>query len=176
MQYGISSEGFDNLEDVIMLLNNMTSKSTKISSHCWNFLSPLVDVVVGLEEDLKQFVADKNSPSDFQGLGFEMLDRISIIFMNFIIRDPETFLTGVDNKGRSFLMRTMYMIERVIFIGTNKKDELDNCHAVKILIALFESCKGKIDNLLENFLKFLLDNLKKAKAVYYKIIIIQAVT
>ena len=158
-----------------MLLCHMSSKSNVISTYCWNYLSVLVDIVVGLEEDLKIFIADKNSETDFQGLGYEMLDRISIIFMNFIIREPEKFLTLLDSKGRNFLMRLMYLLERVIRIGTKKKDELDNCHAIKILIALFECCKGKIDNLVETFLKFILDNLKSAKTVYYKIILIQAV-
>jgi len=169
LQYGITPEGFDNLEDVVMILNNMTSKSKTISPYCWNYLSPLVDIVVGIEEDLNAFVANNNSDADFQGLGYEMFDRISIIFMNFIIRDPEIFLTGSDSKGRSFLMRVMFKI------GTKKKDELDTCHAIKILIALFESCKGKVDNLLQNLIKFILDNLKKAKTVYYKIILVQAV-
>lgn len=153
----------------------MTSKSTVISSYTWNYFSVLVDIVVGLEEDLKAFVANKDSDTDFQGLGFEMFDRISIIFMNFIIREPAKFLSTTDSMGRSCLMRVMYLIERVIRIGTKKKDELDNCHAIKILIVLFESCKGKIDNLLENFLKFVLENLKTAKTMYYKITLIQAV-
>ena len=153
----------------------MSSKSKNISPNCWNYLSPLVDIVVGVEEDLNSFVANNNSDADFQGLGFEMFDRISIIFMNFIIREPDRFVTGTDNKGRNYLMRVMYMIERVIKIGTKKKDELDNCHAIKILIALFESCKGKVDNLLQNLLKYIIENMKTAKTVYYKIILLQAV-
>ena len=163
------------MEDVVLLLSHMVSKSPVISKYSWGYLSILVDIVVGLEEDLKKFIAENNSESDFQGLGFEMLDKISIIIMNYIIRDPEIFLTGTDSQNRSFLMRVLYLIERTIIIGGKKQDDLDSCHAIKLLIVLFDSLKGKIDNLLENFMKFLIVNLKTAKTIYYKIIIVQAV-
>jgi hypothetical protein len=135
----------------------------------------LIDVVVGFEEDLKKFVDEKNNDCDFQGLGYEMLDRISIIFMNYIIREPDRFLTEKDHQGRSYIHRIMYLIERVMRINQRKKDELDNCQAVKILIAMLETCKGKINDLFEGFVKFVLEQLKISKTVYYKIILIQAI-
>ena len=155
---------------------HLTSKSNVISTNCWNYLSVLVDLVVGLDEELKTYNESNKSYTDFQGIGFEMLGRISIILMNFIIREPDKFLTGVDCKGRSFLMRVMYMIERVIWIGTKKREELDNCHAIKIIIVLFESCKERLDNFVDSLFKFVIDNLKIAKSTYYKVSLIQAVT
>jgi len=61
-------------------------------------------------------------------------------------------------------------------ISNAKKEEIDTVHAIRLIIVLFDTFKGKLDNYLELFIKFIAEQLKMAKAIYAKLILIQTIS
>ena len=166
----------ENLEQIVILISNMVTKSPKITEFCWSLFSPLIFTLTGSEEEIKLFkIINPSSKEFYIGIGLEHIDKICVILMNFLIRDSIYFLNGNDNYGEKFINRTMSLVDLLVKISSTKKTEFEGCNAIKIIIVMLESLKGKLDFLFESILMFIIEQLKVSRTEYYKTVLINSV-
>lgn len=95
------------------------------------------------------------------GYGFEYISQICVSLQNFISKDPATFLSTYD--GETFIARTFRFIERSLKINATSEHMLDGVVIMKVLMAMLENLKGRIDEALPHVLRVCLGQFVECK-------------
>jgi hypothetical protein len=164
------------MEPIITLINDIIVLSNTISKFSWSLYTPLIFSLTGTEEEIKYILTTNDNYYYYQKIGYEYIDKICSILMNYIIRDPHTFVTSNDQYNQSYVNRTMTFIEQLVKISSSKKTEFEACNGIKIISVMLESLEGKIDFLYDKLVIFLIEQLKVSRTDYYKIKIVGALS
>ena len=146
---------YDKLEEGLDLIEAILKYGNTVPNHLWKFYVPLVESMKGTEEELKEF--KEEFPNQvFTGNGYESIFDISKIVNIFIAKDPNTFIKMKDKNGVRYFDYTIQLIESIISISESKSDYNEIKYSLKIINTLFDCYKGKIDNILEQIVKYIL--------------------
>jgi hypothetical protein len=81
--------------------------------------------------------------------------------LNF--RDPVIFLSSIDKFNVPYLTRSIVLIQKIISISKANHDNNNIRHALKFLNVIIDTLKGKIDNVLEEIIHFLINEMNDGK-------------
>ena len=154
---------YDKLEEGLDLIETILKYGNSIPNHLWKFFVPLVESVTGSEEELTEF--KKECPNQvFTGNGYESIFDISKIVSIFIAKDPNTFINMKDQKGVRYFDYAIKLIESIISINESKGSYTEIKYSLRLINTLFDCYKGKIDNFLEQIIKYILLKYNIAKS------------
>jgi hypothetical protein len=85
ISYGFTDEGIENFEESIDLIHAILKEGDKIYPKIWEFYLPLLESLVGTEEDIIQAKL-KNQDSIFIGHGYDSIESIIMNIMLFITK------------------------------------------------------------------------------------------
>jgi hypothetical protein len=102
-------------------------------------------------------VGDEKDPDG--GYGFEYLSQVAISIQNYIAKDPMTYLSVGENQSQTYIALTFNFVEKVLKINVESPDKLDGIVAMKILIAMIENLRGKIDEAIPYIIKICIEQL-----------------
>ena len=145
----------ENLENALDIIEIALNNCQKIPNHIWNYFVPLIESVIGSEEELSEF--RKEYPNQiFTGVGYEsILDIIKIICI-YIAKDPNYFITLQDNKGVKYFEYAVKLIENIISISESRSSYSEIKYSLRLINTLFDCYKGKIDMFFEHIIKYIL--------------------
>ena len=160
------------LENGIELLEQLSFYQDHISPTLWSLYPTLMDITVGSEKD----EAAKKNVKKNGSWAYEIVRDVSVIFQNFIIKDTDTLLGSKSSTGCTYLEMTLHYISRLFEIAGSHSTEFDRVPAVRLIIALLEGAKGKIDDIFHRIVETVMQEMKKAQIDNYKCVLCQAMT
>ena len=146
--------GMDLIEEVLK-----HSPSNNTFYHIYKFYIPLIQTVIGTEEELTEF--KRSFPNQvFTGQGFESILDVAKLVCMYISKDPNTFLNLKDNKGIGYIVYTSKLIESIIEISESRGDYEEAKFCLEIIMTLFYYYKGQMDKLMNDLIEFVLRKIK----------------
>jgi hypothetical protein len=107
-----------------------------VSGYLWKLFPQLMYVICG-------------EPSDNDGgYGYEYLSLITVCLQNYISKDPTTFLSIGEGQTQTYIALTFNFIQRSLYINSNSSHKVDGITVMKVIIAMLENLKDKIDEAL----------------------------
>ena len=155
LEYCFKKEIYDKLEDGIDLLEEIVKNSNLIPIKIWDYFIPLITSVIGTDEELENFKIEYPNQI-YEGNGFDSINSIAKIIKLYISKDPNSFINKSDNKGKKYIDYVMRLIQSILIICEGKNNYTKTKCAFDLLCILFEVFKGKIDNILNEILNFIL--------------------
>jgi len=83
--FGFTDEGIENFEETVDLIHAILKEEDKIYPKVWEFYIPILESIVGTEEDIAQAKL-KNPDSIFIGYGFDSIETIITNILLFITK------------------------------------------------------------------------------------------
>jgi len=146
--------GMDLIEDVLK-----HSPKNNTFYHIYKFFIPLVQTVTGTEEEIAEF--KRSFPNQvFNGQGFESILDVAKIVSIYIAKDPNTFFNLTDNKGVSYCVYTIKLIETIIQVSESKGDYEEIKFCLGIIMTLFDYYKGQMDKLMNDLIEYVSHKIK----------------
>jgi hypothetical protein len=146
--------GMDLIEEV---LKNSPNKNSFY--HIYKFFIPLIQTVIGTEEELAEF--KKSFPNHvFNGQGYESILDIAKLVCMYIAKDPNNFINLKDNNGIGYIMYTSKLIESIIEISESKGDYEEAKFCLEIIMTLFYYYKGQMDKLMNDLIEYVSRKIK----------------
>ena len=140
--------GFDLIEDILKY-----SEKSNSYYHIFKFFIPLIQTVIGTEEDLAEF--HESYPNQiFNGQGFESILDIGRIVCYYIAKDPKSFIDLKDNNGVGYIVYTTKLIENIIQVSESKGDYGEIKFCLGIIMTLFDYYKGQMDKLMNDLIEY----------------------
>ena len=160
---------YDRLEEGLDIIEAILKYGDTIPKHVWKFYVPLVESVIGSEEELEDF--KKEFPNQvFTGNGYESILDIVKLVCNFIAKEPNTFIGMEVKKDVKYFDYAIKLIESIIAISESKSSYTEIKYSLRLISTLFDCYKGKIDMLLEQIIKYILikykNKMKKDLEIY----------
>lgn len=153
------NNAYDKLEEGLDLIEAILKYGNSIPNHVWKFYIPLVESVIGSEEELNDF--KKEFPNQvFNGNGYESILDIAKLVSIFIAKDPNTFLTMQVKTGVKYFDYAIKLIESIIAISESKSSYSEIKYSLRIIMTLLDCYKGKIDMFLDQIVKYILIKYK----------------
>jgi len=165
LRYSLTKEGLVHLENTILIFKHLSTKSLHISPLTWTYFSSFLNIIID----------DKLTESP------ELSEKIITLILNYIVKDPISFLSGKDENNQPLINKLMMIVEKLLKKAElnkqsdSKKEEFEHCVPIKILIVLLETFKGKIDSLFEFIIKLVISELSRSFTLYYKSILVQVI-
>ena len=164
--YEYLTEGLDIIEAII-------TYAKTIPDHVWKFFIPLIESVIGSEEELKEHKKVFHDQI-FVGQGNESLFDITKIVSIFIDKEPDKFLNMKDKNGIKYFDYVIKLIENIIATSdaSDSKNSYSEIKYSLILInTLFYCFKGKLDKFLDELIRYFLikyksKNIKRNLEIY----------
>ena len=154
LEYCFKKEIYDKLEDGMDLLEEIIKYSNFIPIKIWEYFIPLITSVIGTDEELEDF-KNKFPNQIYEGNGFDSINSITKIIKIYISKDPNTFINSSDNKGKKYIDYLMRLVQSILEICEGKNKYTETKCAFDLLCILFDVFRGKIDNILNEILKFI---------------------
>ena len=146
--------GFDLIEDILKY-----SEKSNSYYHIFKFFIPLIQTVIGTEEDLAEF--HESYPNQiFNGQGFESILDIGRIVCYYIAKDPKSFIDLKDNNGVGYIVYTTKLIENIIQVSESKGDYGEIKFCLGIIMTLFDYYKGQMDKLMNDLIEYVSHKIK----------------
>jgi hypothetical protein len=146
--------GMDLIEEV---LKNSPNKNSFY--HIYKFFIPLIQTVIGTEEELAEF--KKSFPNHvFNGQGYESILDIAKLVCMYIAKDPNNFINLKDNNGIGYIVYTSKLIESIIEISESKGDYEEAKFCLEIIMTLFYYYKGQMDKLMNDLIEYVSRKIK----------------
>jgi len=93
----------------------------------------------------------------------------------FTIRDPFTFINGVNEHNISYVDLTIEFIRQTLLNLTEKQDYLAKCHILQIMTVMLETLTGQLDKYLEGILGQLINELADKDKSSFTLVVLQNV-
>ena len=165
--HSLTPDGLDSIEDsldcIAMILYH--GKQGAISASIWKLFAQLLYVVCG----------EEGEEEHGGGYGFEYISQIAVSLQNYIAKDPDHFLTVGEGQSQTYIALTFKFIECALKINRNSLHKLDGIVVMKVLIAMLENLKGRIDEALPYILKICVSELQEKIPKSFTSMIIQTV-
>ena len=127
--------------------------------HIYKFFIPLIQTVIGTEEELAEF--KKSFPNHvFNGQGYESILDIAKLVCMYIAKDPNNFINLKDNNGIGYIVYTSKLIESIIEISESKGDYEEAKFCLEIIMTLFYYYKGQMDKLMNDLIEYVSRKIK----------------
>ena len=166
LEYCFKKEIYDKLEDGMDLLEEIIKNANVFPIKMWEYFIPLITSVIGTDEDLEEF--KKEYPNQiYEGNGFDSINSICKLIKIYIAKDPNTFINSTDKKGKKYIDYLLRLVQSILEICEGKKKYVETKNAFDLLCVLFDVYRGKIDNILNEILKFI-SNKHTHKNTLYK--------
>jgi hypothetical protein len=163
----LASDNHTIFVEVLEVIFTITTVHCPLTENAWQFYSAILNSLITL---------DPNTGSLTEGIGLENFEEILPIILNFILKEPETFLVICDSQGLPILNKTMEYIPKLINHFVKIKEDHNCAMVTKILIVLLETYKEKLDHLLKGIVLFLIDQMKSTSAGMYKMMLVQTLS
>lgn len=150
LQRMLSTEGQDIFEELLEIVSYLTYISPTISLDLWSLWLPMVSA---LEE-----------------WAIDFFENILVPLDNYISRSTEHFLSCKEPDYQQSLFK---IISR-IFADRNFEDN-DIEPAPKLIEAVLQNCKGRVDEWVEPYLKITVERLRRTQKSYLKDLLIEVV-
>ena len=153
---------YEKLEEGLDIIEVILKYGNVIPNHIWKFFIPLIESVIGSQEELNDF--KKEFPNKvFIGQGFESILDISKLVCIFIAKDSNAFINMQDKNGNKYFDYVIKLIESIISINESKNSYSEIKYSLRLINTLFDCYKGKVDELLERIIKYILLKYKVKK-------------
>ena len=150
--YEYLTEGLDLIEAIII-------SGKTIPNHVWKFFIPLIESVIGSEEELIEH--EKEFPGQiFVGQGNDSLLDVTKIASIYIDKDPNTFLAMKDKNGVKYFDYVIKLIEKIIAVSDSNNSYSEIKYSLILINTLLYCFKGKIDKFLDELMKYFLIKYK----------------
>eukprot|EP01017_Pseudomicrothorax_dubius_P030756 TRINITY_DN3860_c0_g1_i1.p1 TRINITY_DN3860_c0_g1~~TRINITY_DN3860_c0_g1_i1.p1 ORF type:complete len:614 (+),score=219.71 TRINITY_DN3860_c0_g1_i1:68-1909(+) len=173
LNYTLSEEGADFLEEGTELLNVLMYSMETVPPSLWAFFPVLISALIGknpqhLAERLArkdELTADERATleSELEGWSQENIGHIVPCFALYLAKGKPALLTATDESGTLYIDLLLRVVDRTIEVNVNGADDADLITVLRIYIALIENYAGLIDDripfLIDRLLEFL--NLKR---------------
>lgn len=148
------------IDDGLDILMEILKYSEKIPNRLWIYYVKCVTCVIGTPAEVEEL--KKEFPNQlYEGCGLESLSEIAKIICYFIAKDPDTFITGNDGQGTSFLSYAVRLVQHVVELCERKSSYVDVKYVFEILVVILNVFRGKIDNVHNEILQFLLKKIDR---------------
>ncbi|MCO5568289.1 hypothetical protein L7F22_021988 [Adiantum nelumboides] len=151
MQRMLSTDGQDIFEELLEIVSYLTYISPTISLDLWSLWPPMVSA-------LDEWAID-------------FFENILVPLDNYISRSTEHFLACKEPDYQQSLFK---LISRV-FADHNFEDN-DIEPAPKLIEAVLQNCKGRVDEWVEPYLKVTVERLRRTQKGYLKDLLIEVVS
>lgn len=180
INYCLSDDGFELLDDGIETIRILLTKPNKISPTTWSYFTRLNFSIIGDEEQNKQILAEYPG-SALEGIGYDNLNEILQIIHLYIVKDPSTFINGLDNYNKKYVERLLQTVTQIFANSSGPKDFESCLGASKILVSMIDSIITanstnlglSLDIYIEHILALTSSALTKTKNSSYRSYLIQ---
>ncbi|CDW76775.1 UNKNOWN [Stylonychia lemnae] len=162
----LTPDGLDSIEDgldcIALILYHGSVNG--VSKNMWKIFPQLIYIICG-----------ENDPDG--GYGFEYLSQVCVSIQNYIAKDPNSFLSIGEGQTQTFIAITFQFVEKTLKMNKESPDQLDGIVIMKVLIAMLENLKGRIDEALQYILKICIEELAGKKIPKnYRSMLIQVIS
>ena len=171
------------IEKCFSFLNIVLYKSEEITDEMVFYYPIMIYFITGRPtKEIKLNI--KNLPKIFQdiltsdhvfGAQFDNFESMMGCFLNFIGKLGENFLTSSDIYGISFVELLFEMIRKIGNECLQRNNNADLCLALRLIIALIENFRGKIDDLIPQILDLSTELMKENRTENLKSVLIQII-
>ena len=146
---------YDKLEEGLDIIEFVLKYGNTIPNHIWKFFIPLIESVIGSKEELDEF--KKEFPKQiFIGHGYESILDIAKLVCIFIAKDPNAFINMQDKNGNKYFDYVIKLIESIISISESKSSYTEIKYSLRLINTVFDCYKGKVDQFLDQIIKYIL--------------------
>jgi hypothetical protein len=85
IHWGFRDDNFDNLFDILDIIETIVKHSPTISKKTWSYYTPLIDSLIGSDSEIAEF-KQKYPDSEFEGLGYDSLAEYIPIFSYYMTK------------------------------------------------------------------------------------------
>mmetsp|Transcript_36591 Transcript_36591/g.59153 ORF Transcript_36591/g.59153 Transcript_36591/m.59153 type:complete len:1025 (+) Transcript_36591:45-3119(+) len=149
-------DAFDYIEEALEILTYVTFFSPAISPQLWSLVPHIFQA--------------------FDEWAFDYMEQMLRPLDNFISRDTDTFVNGTPE--RSYVDLVYRMCKKVLERsdpGDIAGWEMQCRHACKLIEAVFQNCKGRVDGWVPQFLDLVLETLPKTRGMALKRMLLEVV-
>jgi hypothetical protein len=150
MQRMLTTDGQDVFEEVLEIVSYMTYFSPVISLNMWSLWPLMVDAV--------------------QDWAIDYFENILVPLDNYVSRSTEHFLTCTQPDYQSSLFKVISTL-----LADEKLEDSDIESAPKLIEAVLQNCRGRVDQWLEPYLRISVERLRKTKKNYLKDLLVNVV-
>ena len=148
-------------ESVLTLAWALSYYNQEISSNLWRMFPKIVGLV--------EYNLDKTWEYGLIGPGI-------IWIMNYMQKDPDTFLNAQMESGETPFASTVSLISKIISDSHQTEDYLLHKTGTDLIISLLENLHGRIDDSIHNILELLVTEVQKYSDRWVRHLIIQAIS
>ncbi|XP_024396720.1 importin beta-like SAD2 [Physcomitrium patens] len=150
MQRMLTIDGQDIFEEVLEIVSYMTYFSPVISPNMWSLWPLMVDSV--------------------QEWAIDYFGNILVPLDNYVSRSTEHFLTSTQPDYQSSLFKVLSTL-----MVDEKFEDADIEPAPKLIEAVLQNCRGRVDQWLEPYLRISIERLRKTRKNYLKDLLVNVV-
>ncbi|KAG0567157.1 hypothetical protein KC19_7G115500 [Ceratodon purpureus] len=150
MQRMLTTDGQDVFEEVLEIVSYMTYFSPVISPNMWSLWPLMVDAV--------------------QDWAIDYFENILVPLDNYVSRSTEHFLTCAQPDYQTSLFKVISHL-----LADEKLEDSDIESAPKLIEAVLQNCRGRVDQWLEPYLRISIERLRKTKKNYLKDLLVNVV-
>jgi len=112
------------------------------------------------------------------GPGFDSLETIFMIIIQFIIRDPDGFINEINKNGKLIIQNFLDYIPKLFYFAKSTENEPLFLLLVKSLITVVETfyLSNYFNQYLPDILNIAINEIKEAKIISYKSFLLQLVS
>jgi len=173
----------DSLEDSLGFLNVILYRAPVLNDRLIFYYPILCYIVVGKPTTqpicnisaLPTSIQKILSSCNLFGNGFEYFDVSMGCFMNFVGKTGTSFLESNDFFGVPFIDLLFEMIRKLGSDCLDSDDDYNLCLSIRLIIALIENFRGKIDHLIPKIIDINSELMKTDRTSNLKSILIQVV-
>ena len=149
---------YDFIDDGLDIVVEILKSANKVPKRLWLFYPVIVQTVIGTDKDVEEL--QKEFPGKiYEGYGIDSLSDICKIVCYFIAKDPETFISGVDENGKPYISYAIKLVENVVALGEASNSYQYVKKVFEILIVMLNVFRGKIDNVHNEVLKLIIKKI-----------------
>ena len=109
------------------------------------------------------------------GYGYEYISQIAVSLQNYIAKDPQTFLMVGEGQTQTYIALAFKFVEKALKINRNSMHKLDGIVVMKVLIAILENLKGRVDEAVLYIMRICVSELNTEIPKHFTSMIIQTV-
>lgn len=150
MQRMLTTDGQDVFEEVLEIVSYMTYFSPVISLNMWSLWPLMVDAV--------------------QEWAIDYFENILVPLDNYVSRSTEHFLTCKEPDYQQSLFKMLSTV-----LADEKLEDSDIESAPKLIEAVLQNCRGRVDQWLEPYLRISVERLRRTQKNYLKDLLMEVV-
>lgn len=154
IDFGFEDENFESLESSLEILSSIMSQDSEVFyPQIWEYYSKAIESVIGTEKEILEHKKDFPD-SLYIGVGYESLDKVLSVLLLFITKDNNTFVNGNNGNRLFYISHSINFVQKVVEYAISNREKHNTKYAFKLLSGILETSRGKINDLIPDFLNF----------------------